>query len=101
VATEAVGVLMRAMRLEVTREGVESVRLVEVHYWLGEGYLKSLRGSLAKEYLLKAQRGYTFHGMKDPPFLLKIHLQLGLLYHSEEEFPESDKHYSKGLKAAE
>ncbi len=73
---------MKAMRLEVAREGVESVRLVEVHYWLGEGYFKSLRGTLAKEHLLKALRGYNFHSMKDPSLLLKIHLQLALLYHS-------------------
>lgn len=73
---------MKAMRLEVAREGVESVRLVEVHYWLGEGYLQSLRGTLAKEYLLKAIRGYSFHGLNDPPLLMKMHLRLGEIYHS-------------------
>jgi tetratricopeptide (TPR) repeat protein len=96
-----VGYLLKAVRLEVARSGVESVRLVEPYYWLGEAYLRTRKGNLAKEYLLKAHRGYNFHALQDAQLLQDIHLQLGQLYHSEEEFPEADKYYALGIKAAE
>ena len=62
--------------------------------------MRSRRGTLAKEYLLKAHRGYNFHALQDAQLLQNIYLQLGVLYHSEEEFPEADKNYAKGIKVA-
>jgi hypothetical protein len=42
---------------------------------------------MAKEYLIKSLRGYNFHSLNDPELLKRLYLQLGLLFHSEEEFP--------------
>jgi TolA-binding protein len=51
--------------MEVNKDGVDSVRLVELYYWLGESYLRLKKLSIAKEYLNKAMRGYKFHDLQD------------------------------------
>lgn len=74
--------MLKAIRLEVTVSGGESVKLILPYYWLGEAYLSINRGTLAKEYLNKALRAYSFHELDDPELFQNLHLKLGCLAHS-------------------
>jgi len=45
---EAVQVLMKGVRMEVAESGTESIRLVQLYYWLGEAYLRLGKAVQAK-----------------------------------------------------
>jgi|LakMenEpi03Aug12_release.lakeMendotaPanAssembly.Ray.scaffolds.fasta_scaffold3379340_1 hypothetical protein len=64
-ADEAVVVLLKGVRMEVAESGTESVRLVQLYYWLGEAYLRLKKTIQAKEYLMKSLRAYRAHQLED------------------------------------
>lgn len=62
---EAVQALMKGVRMEVAESGTESIRLVQLYYWLGEAYLRLGKAVQTKEYLTKSLRGYRTHQIDD------------------------------------
>lgn len=58
---EALECLLKALRLEINKKGGDSLRLIEVYYWLGETYTKLKKYYLAKNYYSKAYRLYGKH----------------------------------------
>lgn len=77
---EAVQILLKGVRMEVAESGTESIRLVQLYYWIGEGYLRMTKAIQAKEYLAKSLRGYRAHQLEDEELLLAIYLQTGVYY---------------------
>jgi tetratricopeptide (TPR) repeat protein len=98
---EALECLLKALRLEINEKGGDSLRLIEVYYWLGETYAKLKKYYLAKNYYSKAYRLYGKHEVLEPKLLANICLQLGLANIRQEEYAEADKLFEIGVGKAE